>query len=166
MDALKQAATRILDALDLPGPNAPSSVAARLQSIAMTYDSRLTLVEAEHLLRMAVEGRPAVVSPWREPGMSVREKFLALAGTFPSLAHCPDIREFATNPATWQNAEVILSRIHTGMYGVGKGWSATFMLALFRRTEWPTFDAAQAMMKWDPAHRAAFLAWASDPWWP
>jgi hypothetical protein len=166
MDALKLAATRILEALDLPGPHAPSSVAARLQSIAMTYDARLSLVDAEQLLRAAVEGRPVIVSPWREPGMSVREKFLALAGTFPSLVHCPDMREFATNPAVWQNAEVVLSRIHTGMYGAGKGHAATFMLSLFRRLEWPTFSAPEAMMKWDPAHRAAFVAWANDPWWP
>ncbi len=166
MDALKQAATRILEALDLPGPNAPGTVAARLQAIAMTYDARLTLVEAEHLLRMAVEGRPALVSPWREPGMTVREKFAALAATFPSLVHCPDMRAFTTDPAVWQNAETILSRIRTDMYGAGKGHAATFMLSLFRRLEWPTFDVGAAFMKWDAAHRAAFVAWASDPWWP
>ena len=28
------------------------------------------------------------------------------------------------------------------------------------------FDAARAMGSWDNAHRAAFLKWVADPWWP
>lgn len=162
MDALKEAAVKMLEALDLPA----NMVASRLTAIATNREERSALVDAEIVLRAAVEGRPALVSPWREPGMSVREKFSALAATFPSLVHCPDMKEFATNPAVWTTAETILSRIRTNMYGAGKGHAATFMMALFRRPEWPTFDASEAMMKWDPAHRAAFVAWASDPWWP
>lgn len=28
------------------------------------------------------------------------------------------------------------------------------------------FNVTEAFGAWDKAHRAAFLAWASDPWWP
>jgi len=28
------------------------------------------------------------------------------------------------------------------------------------------FDAMEALGCWDNQHRAAFVAWASDPWWP
>lgn len=114
-------------------------------------------------LLVAVQG---TIRPWREPGLSTREKWFALACTFPSLAMCPDIQDFAMKPGAWQQADLILSRIHTGMYGAGKGHAATFVLGLFRRPEWPVFNVAEAMMRWDPKHRAAFQAWASDPWWP
>lgn len=40
---------------------------------------------------------------------------------------------------------------------------------LFRaETPWGcgVFDVVSAMGTWDDEHRAAFLAWAKDPWWP
>jgi hypothetical protein len=29
-----------------------------------------------------------------------------------------------------------------------------------------TFDAMAALAGWDRAHRAAFIEWAREPWWP
>lgn len=29
-----------------------------------------------------------------------------------------------------------------------------------------TFDAMEALAGWDRAHRAAFIEWAREPWWP
>jgi hypothetical protein len=35
-------------------------------------------------------------------------------------------------------------------------------------TEWEAgrFDVMEALRVWDLKHRAAFLEWAKDPWWP
>lgn len=169
MDALKDAAVKMLDLLDLPGPNAPGTLQARLQIMAATYDDwRIKLVDTEIALRAAVEGRPVIVSPWREPGMTLAEKWFALAVTFPSLKYCPDVRALAEAKGAriHEAVETIVSRVRTGMYGTGKGHAATFVIGLFRNPESPIFDVTAAMGKWDVDHRAAFVAWSADPWWP
>lgn len=30
---------------------------------------------------------------------------------------------------------------------------------------WPTFDVMEAVSRWDNQNRAAFVAWAKEPWW-
>ncbi len=47
--------------------------------------------------------------------------------------------------------------------------AARFVLAVWNvHAEWECggFDLVRAVGAWDTAHRAAFLAWASQPWWP
>lgn len=36
----------------------------------------------------------------------------------------------------------------------------------FWRRRGYSFDVVRAFNSWDPNHRAAFLAWAQNPWWP
>lgn len=46
--------------------------------------------------------------------------------------------------------------------------AARFLLAVWSKgAEWDNtpFDVFAAMTVWDEPHRAAFLAWAADPWW-
>lgn len=45
--------------------------------------------------------------------------------------------------------------------------AARFILALWSRGEekLTPFDAVTALIVWDEEHRAAFLAWAANPWW-
>lgn len=53
--------------------------------------------------------------------------------------------------------------------GAGALHAARFLLALWNgQAEWSCgrFDAVDALATWDRAHRTAFLAWASEPWWP
>ena len=47
--------------------------------------------------------------------------------------------------------------------------AARFLLALWNNQQsWKCgkFDVIEAMAVWDAEHRAAFLAWAEEPWWP
>jgi hypothetical protein len=51
----------------------------------------------------------------------------------------------------------------------GERASAQFILAVWDPAqEWRCgrFDAMDALRVWDEGHRAAFLAWAKEPWWP
>src|SRR5262249_44533918 len=51
----------------------------------------------------------------------------------------------------------------------GERVTARFLLAVWDPViEWEAgkFDLMEALRIWDPPHREAFLAWASDPWWP
>jgi hypothetical protein len=161
---LRVAAARMLSALDLPGEHASQSTAARLVAIAHDFDARSALVEADAVLRAVVEDRPLThpVNPWRMQGMNTGQRWLALARTFPSLQDCPDVTEM--------QLDLIAQRAGTnereGLYGAGKGHAARFMLSLFRRSAFPAFDAAAAVSRWDAPHRAAFVEWAKDPWWP
>ena len=46
--------------------------------------------------------------------------------------------------------------------------TAQFLLAIWNpNAEWRSgrFDLMEALRIWDFEHRAAFLAWANDPWW-
>lgn len=53
--------------------------------------------------------------------------------------------------------------------GSGARHAARFVLAVWsNRSSWGLgrFDVMEALGCWDNAHRAAFMAWAKDPWWP
>ena len=82
-----------------------------------------------------------------------------LARTFPSLQGAPGVRP-------WNPEE--LDRWATSVASHGERVTASFLLAVWTGSEWPgsPFDLMEALRVWDPPHREAFLAWASDPWWP
>lgn len=51
----------------------------------------------------------------------------------------------------------------------GQAVTAQFVLALWdpdRPWQSGRFDLMEALRVWDEQHRAAFLTWAGDPWWP
>ena len=82
-----------------------------------------------------------------------------LARTFPSLQGAPGVRP-------WNPEE--LDRWAASVAAHGERVTASFILAVWNRSEWPSgpFDVMVALRVWDLPHREAFLAWASDPWWP
>ncbi len=52
--------------------------------------------------------------------------------------------------------------------GSGAHHAARFVLTVWNLGPWQEFDGFdfhEAFGKWDKKHRAAFLAWASAPWW-
>ena len=58
-----------------------------------------------------------------------------------------------------------------GPLGGGARWAGIFVLSVWNADApgdfgLPAFDVHSALSVWDRAHRAAFLAWAADPWWP
>jgi hypothetical protein len=162
LKAIHVAGLRMLDALDFPGVGNPVvTISSRLRAMADDATELDAVGVAESRLRAALDARPAPM-PWRVPGRTPLEKWIALAETFPSLRECPEVRtgELATISARAGTNEM------EGMYGAGKGHAARFVLSLFRGASFPAFDVIAAMSRWDGEHRAAFVAWASDPWWP
>lgn len=88
------------------------------------------------------------------PGIS-RPKLVALARTFPSLAHAPHLEPFDPEAfAEWNAA----GRSH------GERLAGDFVLHVFN---WYAndFKLGEAMNVWDSAHIAAFAAWARSPWY-
>lgn len=51
----------------------------------------------------------------------------------------------------------------------GEELAALFLLNVWSpggpEMDWPMFDVMDAFSTWDEAHRQAFAAWASNPWW-
>lgn len=53
--------------------------------------------------------------------------------------------------------------------GSGALHAARFVLAVWNaNASWECggFEVVKALGAWDAAHRAAFLSWAAQPWWP
>ncbi len=87
------------------------------------------------------------------------ERMTGLARGFPAMRGAPGI-----DP--WRPGE--LDRWAAGPASHGERHAARFLLAVWDpSTAWEAgrFDAMEALRVWDPAHRAAYLAWADDPWW-
>ena len=88
----------------------------------------------------------------------------SLARTFPALRHADGITPFDAKA---------LDAWASGPRSHGEVCTAQFLLAVWGNTtlkECPwtcgPFDVMEALGVWDDAQRAAFLAWAQDPWWP
>lgn len=80
----------------------------------------------------------------------------ALCATFPSIRAAPGVRPWDPDAlARWGGA--------TGSAD-GARESVAFVLSVWSPDH--AFDLSRALAVWDATHRAAFLAWASDPWWP
>jgi len=108
-------------------------------------------VESVRLLSVAVV--PPPVDRLDDPTKSLH----ALANTFPSLA-----------AKQIQNLGDLLKICADETAGSGSRWAARFVVSLWR---WRDADSpyafvfAPAWAAWDDAHRAAWKAWAADPWW-
>ena len=94
--------------------------------------------------------------------MTAQERIVELALTFPSLRRwaLTEVRPWEANRFDAWAAESALSH--------GEKVSARFVLAVWDpKAEWRSgrFNLMEALRIWDPEHRAAYLAWASDPWW-
>ncbi|MBX9580250.1 MAG: hypothetical protein K2X87_08070 [Gemmataceae bacterium] len=84
----------------------------------------------------------------------------ALAGTFPSLRAAPGASPWDPHALDGWACDVGLPPV--------PAFSAQFVLAVCDPwLDWDSgpFDLMEAMAAWDAAHRAAFRAWAADPWW-
>lgn len=82
------------------------------------------------------------------------------ARTFPCLRKAAGIEP-------WDS--LALDRWACGPISDGERVTAQFLLAVWDAGgQWNSgqVDLMGALRLWDPPHREAFLAWASDPWWP
>lgn len=86
--------------------------------------------------------------------------FASLCWSFPGLHDAPGIEP-------WQPAELDAWALGPNRTA-GSRHAAAFVLALWAPAPWRVgpFDAIEAMKVWDETERAAFAAWARDPWWP
>ena len=131
-------------------------------------------------------------SPWRPPSRLLilrgnvtndYPKMTALARTFPTLDRAGGVEPFnavrldawAYGPEPSHGAQHA-ARFLLAVY-VGRAFNrvvdhrpqddrATFLFTIDAAWNCAPFDVVNAMGTWDAAHRAAFVAWASDPWWP
>jgi hypothetical protein len=85
----------------------------------------------------------------------------ALAESFHSLAGRPGVRPWdpdkldrAAAKGGWTGAEVDAARFVLDVWNSHASWAVG------------RFNFFQAYGRWDEQNRAAFLAWARDPWWP
>ena len=88
------------------------------------------------------------------------ERMTELARGFPAMRGARGI-----DP--WEPAE--LNRWAAGPASHGERHTVRFLLAVWDpSTAWEAgrFDVLEALRVWDLKHRAAFLQWAADPWWP
>ena len=85
-------------------------------------------------------------------------KIEVLARTFPSLAR--QLGDHPTIGTIDRLRDVALRRANEGS---GAVHAAEFILSLW---DFRAFDLGRAWGAWDSQRRAAWKAWASDPWWP
>jgi hypothetical protein len=125
-------------------------------------------VDREHLLgaregdmwranESAIIAREAVIVRGRDNRLAMSR----MAEAFPTLRDAPGVRPW--DPAKldgWLRSSPSITS--------GSRDAAAFVLGLWNGSgTWSaSFDVHRALSAWDGAHRAAFLAWASAPWWP
>lgn len=88
-------------------------------------------------------------------------KMAALARSFPCIAKAPAVKLWDANGLDQWASEVPIFH--------GELVTVRFLLAVWDPDFYwrcARFDLMETLRAWDEAHRAAFLAWASDPWWP
>lgn len=88
-------------------------------------------------------------------------RMAAFARTFPSTAKAAGVAVWdATALDRWAagtplaHGELVTARFLLAVWEPGQAWESG------------RFDLMDALRVWDHRHRAAFLAWADDPWWP
>lgn len=97
-----------------------------------------------------------------------RFDMIGLAASFPSLGRA---RYFRKVGESFEFDPIGLNRWIRTSPGVGAGslMAGRFVLQVWNpHTKWTAgrFNVVEALQRWDEVHRAAFLAWARDPWWP
>ena len=88
-------------------------------------------------------------------------KMASFARTFPCLAKAAGVKPWDANALDQWAAETPVSH--------GELVTAQFLLAVWdAASAWRCgrFDLMEALRAWDDQHRAAFLTWVGDPWWP
>ena len=93
--------------------------------------------------------------------LDLEAKMAAFARTFLSTSQAPGVLLWDANTLDRWAAETPASH--------GELLTARFLLAVWDpENEWRCgrFDVMEALRVSDARHRAAFLAWARDPWWP
>jgi hypothetical protein len=94
--------------------------------------------------------------------MTPYERMTVLALSFPEVDKCA--RELVV---PWTDARPLLRAIRRGGFGHGCLCSLKFLVSVWNPYEnGKKFDLHEALGVWDAPHRAAFLAWVKDPWWP
>lgn len=99
-------------------------------------------------------------NPNREDN-AMNEQIESLAESFPTLQGRP-----GTQP--WDAEELDAWAVGPAP-GHGARSAARFVLTVWNEAgEWQCgrFELMEALACWDSAHRAAFLEWAREPWWP
>lgn len=85
-----------------------------------------------------------------------------LAASFPTLKDAPGVAPFEPRALDrWASSSPAVTS--------GSLAAARFVLSVFNPStafECGRFDLHEALSVWDADHRAAFLAWATAPWWP
>jgi hypothetical protein len=93
--------------------------------------------------------------------LQLEERMAAFARTFPSMTKASGVKLWEANTLDrWAAATPI---------SPGELVTARFLLAVWDPEQpWQCgrFDLMEALQVWDEKHRAAFVAWAEDPWWP
>lgn len=93
--------------------------------------------------------------------LDLEAKMAAFARTFPCTAKAEGVKLWDAN--TFDRWAVESPTSH------GELLTAQFLLAVWDSANtWRCgqFEFMQAMRVWDERHRAAFMAWATEPWWP
>jgi hypothetical protein len=99
---------------------------------------------------------------WPTRDVNPYPKMTALAYSFPTLRDAPIDPFEASELEHW---------IMGPSAGSGATWAAIFVLSVFNPGAMPyrscgLFDLHAALAVWDAEHRAAFLRWVKEPWWP
>jgi hypothetical protein len=97
-----------------------------------------------------------------------------LARSFPALASAParlfaapwDPIEFAEYYRPASSGEKDAALFVLSVWNPTTDWRKLAKLARDRSPTGGFFDVHRALGNWDVGNRAAFLAWARDPWWP
>jgi hypothetical protein len=93
--------------------------------------------------------------------LATEAKMSAFAQTFPSMEKVPGVKLWDANTIDrWAKSP---TASHGGLV------TARFLLAVWDPEHaWSCgrFELMEALRVWDERHRAAFLNWASNPWWP
>lgn len=92
---------------------------------------------------------------------NLNAKMTRFARTFPSLRGMPGVTLWDAPTLDRWAAETPISE--------GELETARFVLAVWdpgHPWQCGRFDLMEAMKVWDQPHRAAFVSWAEDPWFP
>lgn len=116
----------------------------------------------EHFAREGRRDANSIKARFNSGRLTNREALKELARTFPILA---DLAMF--QPGAHFDGDVMDAYRGDLCHGalcslrfVGSVWNPT------AKRKCGKFDLHDAMSCWDREHREAFVAWASDPWWP
>ncbi len=77
-----------------------------------------------------------------------------------------DVIEFLKGGACALGASYHAARFLLMVWNTSTDWDRVIKDKPSRKVVPPQFNLARAMVRWDQHHRAAFNAWARDPWWP